>query len=436
MNALKSTVFLLLTIALVVPVGATFIEGVRALYFWNTPTASLTSTLLQTAEWHLETGTLPELSRREEAQAPAVPVAEETRAPDDATYLTAEQRNALGGGAGLLTSWSQILPFIEPLSADCFLFAGDLDNSVREPSLAAWSANPACSNVNFYIHDTNGAKMGLAPEVEYGMGYLNFSLKETPQDVFQQPSLINYDNPAAEDLSEQSRFFIDNFVHVWKVLSVDELGYRRTVPENEAEQVVIVIGDSVPFGAVVSDAETVPSLLQARFPQHRFVNSGIPSSQADDNFYRLQRDLERFGDNVAGVIYFHTHNDFYSTMRPNVVIPPEEAAEAIVGVLEEYGVENALLVAHESAIYTATEIVAQYDEQNLINRIARQRAVMRTFTEAGIPAIDTRDIFYAAEQESSSLYGGAAYLIDSTHFSLAGSKAVAETIAEVVVNWQ
>lgn len=79
-------------------------------------------------------------------------------------------------------------------------------------------------------------------------------------------------------------------------ITIDALGFRRTPGVGTTESPFIVcIGDSVPFGAGVSDPETYPFKLAERLNAggltHRVINAGVPSYNLRQSFDRLEQDV-------------------------------------------------------------------------------------------------------------------------------------------------
>jgi hypothetical protein len=77
-------------------------------------------------------------------------------------------------------------------------------------------------------------------------------------------------------------------------LSSNSEGERLTIPESNADRIVLVAGDSMAFGAMVDDDVTIVSRLQANDPTRRYVNLGVPSVDARDIICRLEDAAKRY----------------------------------------------------------------------------------------------------------------------------------------------
>ena len=83
---------------------------------------------------------------------------------------------------------------------------------------------------------------------------------------------------------------------------------------------MLVIGDSVAYGAALNDDETLASVLQARNPQFKFINSGVGGSHTKGVFKRLQERLDQYKGRVKGVIYVNTEGGFSDTETPEFIV--------------------------------------------------------------------------------------------------------------------
>lgn len=97
--------------------------------------------------------------------------------------------------------------------------------------------------------------------------------------------------------------------------NVDARGFRVSVPaDRPGDRVVVVIGDSVPFGASVRDDETYPSVLarqlRADGRQLGVVNAGVASYNTQQSFDRLRIDvLRHFKPEQIAAVIFNATND-------------------------------------------------------------------------------------------------------------------------------
>lgn len=81
-------------------------------------------------------------------------------------------------------------------------------------------------------------------------------------------------------------------------ITINPLGFRNPLISPSASQVIVLLGDSVPFGAGVKDDETYPfyldSLLREVSMPVRAVNAGVPSYTIRQSFDRLKLDVLKY----------------------------------------------------------------------------------------------------------------------------------------------
>lgn len=104
-------------------------------------------------------------------------------------------------------------------------------------------------------------------------------------------------------------------VEYHNVANVDELGGRRTsLREDASGPRVVLLGDSFTFGVGVEDMETFASRIAARFPEHRFVNLGVPGTALPQQRAILQQRHDDLHANIV-VFFFFLGNDFADILQ-------------------------------------------------------------------------------------------------------------------------
>jgi lysophospholipase L1-like esterase len=78
-------------------------------------------------------------------------------------------------------------------------------------------------------------------------------------------------------------------------LSINEHGFRGPLIGDDVQHLIVVIGDSVPFGTGVSDDETYPAVLESLLRQSghavRVLNAAVPSYNLRQSFDRLRMEV-------------------------------------------------------------------------------------------------------------------------------------------------
>ncbi len=93
-------------------------------------------------------------------------------------------------------------------------------------------------------------------------------------------------------------------------ITTDHRGARRTIPTNEAPNIVL-IGDSYTFGLEVRDHQTLASQLNNQFPQKNFINFGVSGFGHDQMFLKLKQLLKQSTTPIEKVILIYVRTDSY-----------------------------------------------------------------------------------------------------------------------------
>ena len=237
-----------------------------------------------------------------------------------------------------------------------------------------------------------------------------------------------WDSPLYKDMdlakpnSQKTQDFLKRYGLVEKINTTDANGDRVTVPESSAEDIILVVGDSVAYGAGVGDDETLSSCLQLRYPGFRFVNVGVPGCGLRDSLARVRARLELFKGRVKGLIYVHCENDFNEETSP----------EFIVNELSDLIEKNK--IPYKSFIYTYyiyrafPDVVRFSDELPLREYFKLKNDLVSHAEKRGLPVIDTWQMMNDYRHREGTPLAGLSLYVDHTHFSRLGNEKVADLI--------
>lgn len=144
----------------------------------------------------------------------------------------------------------------------------------------------------------------LKPDLDIRCGFLR-SMCFSPLD----PATFSIRTADAPKLDPKADAFLRRYAFCPTTFRTDSRGDRVTLPNIERPDIIAVVGDSVAFGVMVGDDQTLASCLQRRNLSARYMNLGVPGSDAEGNLKRLGACLREFGDRVRGVVYVHCEND-------------------------------------------------------------------------------------------------------------------------------
>jgi hypothetical protein len=227
--------------------------------------------------------------------------------------------------------------------------------------------------------------------------------------------------------------FIEKYALEAKLQSLDKDGFRTTVPLVRSEKIILVLGDSVAFGASLADNETLASQLQQHYQNVRFINDSIGGGKASDNRYRLKKRLDHYGENIIGVIYVHTENDVTSTDTPKVIV------EKLNEILMASNVEYKAFV-HQVYIYQSMPdlLRGKYlvkfgntnkwkgrDEKELFKFFKLKKDTLDIAKANRFHTVDFSEIVNNYRKEKGTPFAGFSLYVDHAHFSVEGTALVA-----------
>lgn len=236
-----------------------------------------------------------------------------------------------------------------------------------------------------------------------------------------------------KQLPEHVRAFLGEHGFIPTYASTDARGDRVTLPASASSNIVLVVGDSVAFGVLLNDDETLASQLQRLRPGLRFINASVPGADSKANLHRLGERLREFGPRVRGVIYVFCEND----------ITPEFDTPARLGAALAEACQDSNLLArvyvHTQYIYRSLPDVIRstsmpkYASEVTTERISElmrwRREMGRDLDRAGFDVVDWYHLVQGFRAREGSLLAGLALYVDHCHLSRRGTALLAERIS-------
>ncbi len=218
----------------------------------------------------------------------------------------------------------------------------------------------------------------------------------------------------------------DAFVkkHLFNTTSAthDADGHRITLPTSTAQDIVIVMGDSVAYGAAVNDSDTLASQLQQRHPEFKFINAGVGGSGSPDNLQRLEIELKRYGSSVKSVIYLLCENDW------NDDDTPDKLVDGLVKLLDTAGVQDRVFIFTQYIERAMPDLVRgtkETDYRRFMNDKTRTFELLKQKSKSMV-LVDWTHILDDYRQKSGSVFAGLGLYVDHCHLSPLGLRILAE----------
>ncbi len=218
---------------------------------------------------------------------------------------------------------------------------------------------------------------------------------------------------------EAVRNFLDKYSFNKSRYRTDKEGDRITLPAVRSEKVILVIGDSVGFGIMLNDDETISSLLQRQESRVEYVNACVPGADGEDNIRRLRQKLEELGARVTGVIYVHCENDF------SRVATPEYIVTNLNELLNSHKIKYRVFIYQQFIYRTMPDINRrEVRELTAFNNLKLQ--TLDLARKNGFAVVDFYDLVKQYREEKGSLLAGFALYLDHCHFSREGTRLVVD----------
>jgi hypothetical protein len=228
-----------------------------------------------------------------------------------------------------------------------------------------------------------------------------------------------------DDLQE----FIDLYCLREKKTTIDSYGDRITLPLSTANDIILIIGDSVAFGVLLSDNETLASQLQQVFPDSlRFINASVGGCGINDNLSRLRDRLQTFGSRVKGVIYVHCENDFTVEDTPEILV------QDLTKILDDFAVPYRAFVYQQYIYRTMPDL---FRNNSIVDYSNFQKLKHQTITLGKSEHFDVVDFYDVVDQYRMDLgtpLAGFSLYVDHCHLSALGIRLVKDRLTNGVRN--
>jgi lysophospholipase L1-like esterase len=239
------------------------------------------------------------------------------------------------------------------------------------------------------------------------------------------PMSVGYD--AGKQLDDRLTAFFDRYGTPPVTMSTNAQGERVTLPLVERSRKVLVAGDSVAFGAMINDADTIASQLQARDLQRQYVNLGVSGVAARDIVCRLEAAARRYSGQVDELIYVYCENDFDPKL-------PYGKPEEMIDWLAQFAAREAIgkvTVVFAPYIYTIAPEVTRFDGYvggGYPHREREREDLMKAVEAAGFRWVDIGTLARQEQARRNSQFGFFPMFVDQVHLSPEGTALVVDRL--------
>ncbi len=243
-------------------------------------------------------------------------------------------------------------------------------------------------------------------------------------NLFDPPALF-YDKGAV--LSAPLQAFVEKYAIRPLSYRTNSHGERLTFPATDVQDRVLVAGDSVANGAMVSDEETLSSALQQRDSTRQYANLGVNGISAEDILCNLAAAAERYYGQIKALVYVYCENDFELDQPYG---EPEDVVAWIADFAEREGIAK-VTITYAPYIYTIMPHLTRFRGYRGEGRPAHYAEAKRLRTlssSAGFEFIDIADLVQREIQDFGTDFAAFSLFVDSVHLSPYGSAKLADAL--------
>ncbi len=254
--------------------------------------------------------------------------------------------------------------------------------------------------------------------------------------VLKTGKAFNIDPPVLYLRSEENlksspvlRDYIDSQTRLHYSYTINENGFRTTLPIVKADRKILIIGDSVAFGAGVNDDSTTASYLQSMVGEsYRVVNAGVGSYTARQAFWMAE--ILSAKESYDVLIFLTSQNDFmfgHKTFSYNAEGRLKELA-----ALKPNFPKGMMLVVFPYMEYSLRDIILdKYWPQQEINLSKYLFKDLPSISKKiGITYIDLTSMIDTYLEQTATVFSRFVFYVDHGHMSPYTSQLVAAKIFE------
>jgi hypothetical protein len=237
--------------------------------------------------------------------------------------------------------------------------------------------------------------------------------------------IVAYHDRAAR-LSPELALFFQDYGYGGHGLTTNAVGERTTVPTIERPRKIVVAGGSVAFGALLDDANTLASRLQAADSDRQYINLGIPEDSPENVICTLAAAIPRYRGQVDELIYVYSEADLDPAKKYGT---PEEVIAQLKTLVQAESIAK-VTVIYSPTIYNVapqlTRIKGNASER-VPNRDGEKDRLRKIVAGAEFGWLDIGEIAIGTSKPDETPFSVLTNFADDRNLSLEGMTRLVET---------
>ena len=244
---------------------------------------------------------------------------------------------------------------------------------------------------------------------------------------------MNFDPPvvalsADAKISPELKAYLDQQTRLRYSYSVGSDGFRTTLPKVDAEDRILMVGDSVLFGEGVNDDATMASQLQARVGTLiRVINAGVGGYSGEQALEMAKRESE--SHRHRALVYVACQNDFMNQAGVSYLSQAERILKMFASLRQQFS-GKIVVILQPYMEYVLDDVLQKGDwYREMVNETDRLREGLPSIArELGLEYVDGTQIFQEYMIQSGSVFSRFALFVDDAHLSPLGNRLASERI--------
>lgn len=235
---------------------------------------------------------------------------------------------------------------------------------------------------------------------------------------------------AEKKLSSQLQSYLDqNCCHSF-FYNTDEHHFRQIVPTSESNKSILMVGDSVCFGCLVSDDESAPSAFQRLVgSDYSVINAGVGGYSSIEVVKAATSISE--SRNFDRLIYIACQNDFMIGIgyKEDPILVAKRACENFAKIAERFA-QPTIICLHTYMEYNIRHLFAQegWGEKSLRDTLRLREELPSICASYGILFVDWTTEVEKFVETARTPYAAFGLYIDHCHLSPLGNELLAQQL--------